>query len=56
VIFADTSLVISIPSSRMSYDLIHDWLDMVFRTLGGEKGVYREYKENQDRERRQREQ
>jgi hypothetical protein len=39
----------------MSHDPIHNWLDMAFRTLGGEKGAYQGYKQNQERERRQRE-
>lgn len=39
----------------MSHDPIHDWLDMAFRKLGGEKNAYQKYKRRQDYERRQRE-
>ena len=39
----------------MSHDPIHDWLDMAFRKLGGEKNAYQKYKRHQDYERRQRE-
>jgi hypothetical protein len=35
----------------MSHDPIHDWLDMAFRKLGGDKNAYSDYKEHQSFER-----
>jgi hypothetical protein len=33
--------------TEMSHDPVHDWLDMAFRKLAGDKNAYRNYKKNQ---------
>jgi hypothetical protein len=34
----------------MAHDLMHDWLDIAVRTLGGDKEAYKRYKSKKERD------